>query len=124
MTSDATPQDFFVGQSLRTLVPLLGLLDESINDSTIHRLNVTAPPGHHHRFTKQRIDIPVGTRFRVIGYRSLQNSLRRSQDCELVLEPAVKITDSFHEVHMRVSLARGTASVPAHGKAGAARMVD
>lgn len=103
---DELPEDLPIGMTLQTNLALVGLLDESIDDSSIHYLNVVVPPGYRNRFVKQRVTIPVGTKFRVIGYRRPHNPICYSHDWEVVLGSETKFTADRDEIHMKFPLAR------------------
>lgn len=103
---DTLPSDLPVGAILRTEAKMVGLLDESIDDATVHYLNVVDPPGYHNRFVKLRVDIPTGSSFRIQGYRRPHSILCRSHEWEAVLVPDFKLTPSGDEVHMKFSVAR------------------
>jgi hypothetical protein len=103
---DELPVDLPVGMTLQANVPLLGLLDESIDDSSIHYLNVVVPPGYRNRFVKQRVNIPAGTKFRIIGYLRPFNPLCYSHDWVLVLGSDTKFTAEGHEINMKFPVAR------------------
>jgi hypothetical protein len=103
---DVLPPDLPIGITVRTGTPLLGLLDESIDDSSIHYLNIVVPPGHRNRFVKQRIPIPEGTAFQVIGYRRPFNPLCYAHDWELVLGSNTQLTANRDEVRAKLPVAR------------------
>lgn len=103
---DVLPIDLPIGMTLQTNGALLGLLDESIDDSSIHFLNLVVPPGYRNRFVKQRVNIPAGTKFRIIGYLRPFNRLCYSHDWELVLASDTKFTADGHEIHMKFPIAR------------------
>jgi hypothetical protein len=103
---DVLPPDLPIGTTVRTSAPLLGLLDESIDDSSIHYLNIVVPPGYRNRFVKQRIPIPEGTAFQVIGYRRPYNPLCYSHDWGLVLGTNAPFTANRDEVRVKIPIAR------------------
>lgn len=103
---DELPSDLAVGTVLRTEAPLVGLLDESIDDAAVHYLNVVVPPGYRNRFVKLRVQIPTGTSFRIQGFRRPHSLLCRSHEWEVVLAPAARLTPNADEVHMKFSVAR------------------
>jgi len=97
-----------IGMTLKTNLPLVGLLDESIDDPSIHYLNVVVPPGYRNRFVKQMVSIPAGTKFQVIGYRRPFNPLCYSHDWVLVLESNTQFTRDRDEIHMKFPVARNS----------------
>lgn len=103
---DELPSDLPVGMIFQSKHALLGLLDESIDDPSVHYLNVVVPPGYRNRFVKRRVNIPAGTKFRVIGYRRPFNPLCYAHDWELVLVSDPQLTTDQNEVHMKFLLAR------------------
>ena len=103
---DKLPQGLPVGTVLRTDVPLLGLLDESIDDPSIHYLNLDPHPGYSNRFVKLRVDIPKGTEFRVIGYRRPFSPFCSAHDWDLVLGSAKQFTPNRDVIIVDVSKAR------------------
>lgn len=103
---DVLPPDLPLGATLRTVASLVGLLDESIDDSSVHYLNLVVPPGYRNRFVKQRIDIRAGTLFQVVGYRRPFNPLCYSHDWDIVLSSRSQLTANRDEIHIKVPLAR------------------
>jgi hypothetical protein len=91
--------------TFRTNIALVGLLDESIDDSSIHYLNVVAPPGYRNRFVKQRVNIPAGTKFQILGYRKPFSAFCYSHDWELVLRSDTEFTADRNEIHMKLPVA-------------------
>lgn len=87
-------------------MPLVGLLDESIDDPSTHYLNIVMPPGYQNRFVKQRVVIPAGTKFRIIGYRRPFSPLCRSHDWAVILESETRFAPDRIEIHMKLTLAR------------------
>ncbi len=103
---DVLPPDLPVGAILRTKASLVGLLDESIDDSSTHYLNLVVPPGYRNRFVKQRVHISEGTVFRVTGYRRPFNPLCYGYDWALVLSSSTPLTSNNDEIHVKVPIAR------------------
>lgn len=103
---DELPNDLHIGMVLQTNIAMVGLLDESIDDSSIHYLNIVVPPGYRNRFVKQRVNIPAGTKFRVIGYRRPFNPICYSHDWGLVLGSDAQFTADRNEIHMSFPVAR------------------
>jgi hypothetical protein len=103
---DVLPQGIPVGTILRTKAPLLGLLDESVDDASIHYLNVEPYPGHAGRLVKLRVEIPKDTEFRVIGYRRPFSPLCDGYDWELVLSSTKQFTPNRDAITVDVSAAR------------------
>ena len=108
---DELPNDLPIGVTLKTNLALVGLLDESIDDSSIHYLNVVVPPGYRNRFVKQRVNIPAGTKFRILGYRRPFNPICYSHDWYLVLGSDTQFTPDRNEIHMKFPTARNNAFV-------------
>ena len=95
-----------VGTQLETKIPLVGMLDESIDDPSIHYLNITALPGYSNRFVKKRVGIPVGTRLKVVGARKARSPLCMAQDPEVVLQAEIPLEPTNAEIHMKLPAAQ------------------
>lgn len=107
-STDQLPSDLPIGMTLQSRQPLIGLLDESIDDPSVHYLNITTPPGYQNRFVKQRIAIPANSNFKILGYRRPFNPLCRSHDWVLVISSKAQFTPDRNQIHMSVPLARNT----------------
>jgi len=101
--TDAT--DLPIGTWLQTTAPMVGMLDESIDDPKVHYLNITELPGYSNRFVKKRIHIPAGSRFKVVGARKANNVLCWGQDHEVVLQGDTPLESTNAEIHMKLPTA-------------------
>ena len=104
--TDALPQGLAVGTVLRTNLLLLGHLNESIDDPSVHYLHVVPSNRATNRFVKLRVDIPKGTKFRVVGYRRAFNPLCSAHEWQLVLESPMRFTPNRDMITVDVSIAR------------------
>ena len=103
---DVAPEGYPVGLVLAAKAPLVGLLDESIDNKQIHYLNLVEPPGYRNRFVKARVPVEVGARFTVLGYRKPHNPICYGHDWKLVLGSRTALTPARDEINISVPVAR------------------
>ena len=94
-----------MGTLLVLKTPMIGMLDQWIDDSAVYHLNITPLPGYSNRFVKKRVAVPAGTQFKVVGSRKATNPMCYGQDPDLVLQVEVPLEPSNSEIHMDLSFA-------------------
>lgn len=105
----AIPPEVPAGTVLEFKTPMIGMLDQWIDDSRVHYLNITPLPGYSNRFVKRRVEIAAGTQLKVIGAREATNPMCHWQELELVLLTNTPLEPSNAEIHLDITLATSPA---------------
>jgi hypothetical protein len=101
----ATPPEVPVGTLLEFKTQMVGMLDQWIDDSRVYHLNITPLPGYSNRFVKTHVEIPAGTRLKVVGARKATNPMCHWQNPDLVLQVDKPLEPSNSEINIDLSLA-------------------
>ena len=101
----ANPPEVPVGTLLEFKTQMVGMLDQWIDDSRVYHLNITPLPGYSNRFVKTRVEIPAGTRLKVVGAHKATNPMCLWQDPDLVLQADKPLEQSNSEIRIDLRFA-------------------
>ena len=103
---EKAPDALPVGTRLAVRTELIGMLNQSIDHAQVYFLSITPPPGYSNRFVSRRVPIPIGTIFRVIGFRRPHNPICYGYEWKVILEAEKPINGSGDEIQMGIETAK------------------